>query len=345
MSPPEESTMKQIEPGDKSLGDMSPSTPTLADLDAALRAEAGPPHAANTRKAYASDWADFLGWCARYELRALPAEALTVRRYLVALAKDGRKVATLQRRLAAIADAHARLGHPSPAADPAVRHELAALRRALGVAPKGKDPVLADDLRAMVAALPEAPRGLRDRAMLLLGFAAALRRSELVGLDVGDVAFAKRGLVVTIRRSKSDQEGAGARVAVAPGRDPAACPVRATRRWLQAAHLGSSGPLFRPIHRTGKVLDRHLNPEHVAQLVKHAAAAAGVAPLALDGVADTRALAGHSLRAGLVTQAALDGVTDADIAATTRHKSRDMVARYTRIADPFRSGVAGKVKL
>ncbi len=319
--------------------------PSLAELDAALRAELGPPHAANTRKAYASDWADFVGWCARYDLAALPAAALTARRYLVALARDGRKIATIQRRLAAIADAHARQGHPSPAADPAVRHELAALRRELGVAPHGKDPVLADDLRAMVAALPEDPRGLRDRAMLLLGFAAALRRSELVGLDVGDVAFARRGLVVTIRRSKSDQEGAGAQVAVAPGRDPAACPVRATRRWLQAARLGGVGPLFRPVHRAGKVLDRRLNPEHVAQLVKHAAAAAGVAPTDLDGAADTRALAGHSLRAGLVTQAALDGVSDADIAATTRHKSRDMVARYTRIADPFRAGVAGKVTL
>jgi hypothetical protein len=121
--------------------------------------------------------------------------------------------------------------------------------------------------------------------------------------------------------------------------------VRATRRWLQAARLGTAGPLFRPVHRTGKVLDRRLNPEHVAQLVKRAAAAAGVAPLDLEGRADTRALAGHSLRAGLVTQAALDGVPDADIAATTRHKSRDMVARYTRIADPFRTGVAGKVKL
>jgi len=121
--------------------------------------------------------------------------------------------------------------------------------------------------------------------------------------------------------------------------------VRATRRWLQAARLGTAGPLFRPVHRTGSILDRRLNPEHVAQLVKHAAAAAGVAPLDLDGAADTRGLAGHSLRAGLVTQAALDGVADADIAATTRHKSRDMVARYTRIADPFRAGVAGKVKL
>src|SRR3954465_1039084 len=113
----------------EALGDMWPPPPTLADLDAALRAEVGPPHAANTRKAYASDWADFLKWCAQYELVALPAEALTVRRYLVALAREGRKVATLQRRLAAIADPHARLGHPSPAADPAVRHELAALRR------------------------------------------------------------------------------------------------------------------------------------------------------------------------------------------------------------------------
>ncbi len=325
--------------------DMSLSAPSLAELDAALRAEAGPPHAANTRRAYASDWADFLSWCDRYELVALPADALTVRRYLVALAREGRKVATIQRRLAAIADAHARQGYPSPTADPAVRHELAALRRELGVAPQGKEPVLADDLRAMVAALPDDPRGLRDRAMLLLGFAAALRRSELVGLDVGDVAFAKRGLVVTIRRSKSDQEGAGAKVAVAPGGDPAACPVRATRRWLQAARLGATGPLFRPVHRAGKILDRRLNPEHVAQLVKRAAAAAGVAPTDLDGVADTHGLAGHSLRAGLVTQAALDGVSDADIAATTRHKSRDMVARYTRIADPFRAGVAGKVKL
>ena len=255
------------------------------------------------------------------------------------------RLATLRRRLAALSRADRSTGHRLDTGHPAIRETLRGIGRRHG-APQRRAAALATaEVRKLVAACRGDLAGLRDRALLLLGYAAALRRSELVGLDVGDVAFAKRGLVVTIRRSKSDREGAGAKVAVAPGADPAACPVRATRRWLQAARLGPSGPLFRPVHRTGKVLDRRLNPEHVAQLVKHAAAAAGVAPVDLDGAADTRGLAGHSLRAGLATQAALDGVPDADIAATTRHKSRDMVARYTRIADPFRAGVAGKVKL
>ena len=347
-------------------GDMSPLSPSaaLAALDAALRASDRPPLAPNTERAYRADWADFAAWCDQHGLAALPAEPLTVRRYLVALMQAGRKTATIQRRLAALADAHARARLPSPTEDPAVRHEMQAIRRALGVAQRGKDPILVDELRAMVATLPEDLQGRRDRALLLLGFAGAFRRSELVGLAVEDLRFTRVGAVVTLRRSKTDQVGAGREVAIPKGSTPATCPVRAVQAWLRAAGI-AGGPIYRRLDREGRVLSQAVSDRYVAVLVKRAAAAAGLglagdaetdgadpagamAGGTADGVEAPRVVAaqryaGHSLRAGLVTSAALPGANEAEIAETTGHKSRDMVPRYTRKAEPFRRGVSGKV--
>lgn len=356
--------MKRVETTEAirlSSRDMSQAllSPSLAAVDAALSTGDRPPLARNTERAYRADWADFVAWCGQHELLTLPAEPLTVRRYLVALMQAGRKTATIQRRLAAIADAHARERRPSPTEDPAVRHEMATIRRALGVAQRGKDPILVDDLRAMIAALPQDLRGRRDRALLLLGFAGAFRRSELVGLAVSDIRFTRAGAVVTLRRSKTDQVGAGREVAVPKGGAPATCPVRAVRDWLRAAGVGD-GPVFRRLDRDGRVLAEAISDRYVALLVKRAAAAAGlgldddedggVIGAAVGGstvseVSSTARYAGHSLRAGLVTSAALAGASEAEIAETTGHKSLDMVRRYTRKADPFRRGVSGKVGL
>ena len=347
-----------------SEGDMSPNPPppTLATVDAALSAGDRPPLATNTTRAYRADWADFAAWCDQHTLIALPAEPLTVRRYLVAQMQAGRKTATIQRRLAAIADAHARAQVSSPTEVPAVRHEMQAIRRALGVAQRGKDPILVDELRAMIAALPDDLRGRRDRALLLLGFAGAFRRSELVGLAVADIRFTRAGAVVTLRRSKTDQVGAGREVAVPKGGAPATCPVRAARDWLRAAGIGE-GPVFRRLDREGRPLAEAVSDRYVALLIKRAAAAAGLGladdeddeanGATGDGLSGGEAgitapsarYAGHSLRAGLVTSAALAGASEAEIAETTGHKSLDMVRRYTRKADPFRRGVSGKVGL
>ena len=183
----------------------------IADLAAQARHYTNEAKAANTRRAYAADWRDFTAWCATRRLAALPAAPETVALYLTELA--GRcKTSTLKRRLSAISQAHQGHGqakHDAPTAHPTVRAVWAGIRRAKGTAQKGKDAAVTEDVRAMVATLPDTLLGIRDRALLLLGFAGAFRRSELVSLDIGDLAFGRAGLVVTLRRSKTDQESQG----------------------------------------------------------------------------------------------------------------------------------------
>jgi site-specific recombinase XerD len=168
--------------------------------------------APNTRRAYAADWRDFLGWCTAHHLQPLPAAPETLSLYLADLA-ERRKPATLARRVVAISLAHKTAGLPSPTTVPVVRAVHIGIRRTKGTAPDGKTPTLTPDVRAMVRTCAQGTLGgLRDRALLLMGFAGGFRRSELVALDVGDVAFTENGLVVSLRRSKTDQEGVGRKV-------------------------------------------------------------------------------------------------------------------------------------
>ncbi len=190
-------------------------------------------------------------------------------------------------------EAHKAERHPSPTGDPAVRAVWAGIKRTKGTAQHGKTAAVTADLRRMVRALPEGTIGKRNRALLLLGFAGAFRRSELVGLDVADVAVTGDGLVVTLRRSKTDQEGAGRTVGIPYGSDPTTCPVRATTGWIAMAGL-TAGPLFRSITRHGRVQGR-LSDWAVAQVVKAAATAAGLDPkevIAQRGRDTTRRAAG-----------------------------------------------------
>jgi integrase len=176
---------------------------------------------------------------------------------------------------------------------------------------------------------------LRDRALLLLGFAGAFRRSELVSLDTGDVASAADGLVITLRRSKTDQEGQGRQVGLPFGSNPRTCPVRALRDWFTAAAI-ADGPIFRGVDRHGNIAVTRLTDQSVALVVKRAAAAAGLDP------AD---YAGHSLRSGLATAAAMAGVSERSIMAQTGHKSLPVVRRYIRSGGLFRRNAAAAVGL
>jgi site-specific recombinase XerD len=167
-------------------------------------------------------------------------------------------------------------------------------------------------------------KGLRDCALLLLGFAGAFRRSELVALDVADLRFCDGGLLVTIRRSKTDQEGLGATIAIVPGWT--ACPIRAVSAWITAAKI-SDGPLFRPVTRTGKISNRQLSGRAVAEIVKKYARCAGLK------AAD---FSGHSLRSGFVTSAAARGASIFKMMDVSRHKSVDTLRGYVRDAEIFR---------
>jgi site-specific recombinase XerD len=290
--------------------------------------------AENTKRAYRADWSDFQGWCTEHGRASLPASPETVALYLSARAET-LKASTLQRRIATISQAHqaANLGTPTRSAE--VRTVWRGICRVHGTAQEGKAAAVTSDVALMVATLPRTLLGIRDRALLLLGFAGAYRRSELVSLDVEDLELKRDGYVVHLRRSKTDQAGEGLKKGIPYGAVEKTCPVRAVKRWLAAAEL-ASGPLFRRVDRHGCVHPGYLGDRAVALVVKRSALAAGL---------DPARYAGHSLRAGLATSAGAAGVPERAIMAQTGHKSERMVRKYIREGRVFKDNAAGQVGL
>jgi integrase len=240
------------------------------------------------------------------------------------------KPATLSRRLAAINAVHELADLASPTGASVVALTLSGIRRSRGAAQRQVRPVLLEDLRKLVIEIPPDVAGVRDKALLLLGWAGALRRSELVALQMEDVEFSDGGVVLTIRKSKTDQEGVGAEIGIPYGSSADCCPVRALRDWLSVAEI-SSGPIFRRIDRWSNVGGNALAPGAVAEIVKKRVEAVGF---------DPAQFAGHSLRAGLATAAAQAGASELSIMATTRHRSSQMVQRYIRRGNLFRRNAA-----
>jgi integrase len=230
-------------------------------------------------------------------------------------------LSTIDIRLAAIAFFHRTIGLADPTADAGVRVVLKGIRHELGTAPSKKAPVMLDELEALIEA--SAGVGLaskRDRALILLGWAGAFRRSELVALEVADVHIGER-VIIQIRKSKTDQDGKG-KIKVIPPIGGELCPVQALRDWLQASGI-NSGPLFRAVDRWGHVRGGRLGDKTVARVVKKVAERAGLEP---------RQFAGHSLRSGFTTQAAIGGAQSRDIMELTGHKSEAVMRGYIQDA-------------
>ena len=320
----------------------------------------GAARAANTVRGYEADWRHFIGWCARHHAPSLPADPRLVALYLTALAEgrrtsDGgwierpRRVTTLDRRLSAIRHFHRAAGHELDSRDPVLRDTWRGIRRTHGVAPRGKAPTVTEFLRAMLATLPMSPSGVRDRALLLVGFAGAFRRSELVAIDHADCAQHRDGVIITIPFSKTDQEGRAEEVGLPYGTHPETCPVRALTDWLSYAGI-ADGPIFRPITRHGHIAPARLTDRGVALVIKRAVSAARDAArergnAALAESMDPARYAGHSLRAGFITSAAAAGVSESDIMRQSRHKRGDTLRKYIRHATVFRQNAAAKVGL
>jgi site-specific recombinase XerD len=279
--------------------------------------------ALSTRKAYGTDFRIFTAWCDGKGVSALPANPETVAAFLASESKTA-KPSTLGRRIAAIRYAH-KLAHlDTPTDSEAVKATLRGIRRTFGGARVRKAPAVAAKMHSMVAMAPDRLSGLRDRALLLLGFAGAFRRSELVALDAADIAEAKTGLLITSRRSKTDQEGEGITIAIARG--DIACPARALREWLDAAGI-ECGPIFRPINKAGTVAAERLTDRSVANIVKAYAGRAGF---------DASTFSGHSLRSGFLTSAAANGASIFKMMDVSRHKSVDTLRGYVRDAELFK---------
>ena len=297
-----------------------------AELTEAAREFAQAAKSRATRRAYASDLRDFDAWCAAHQRAPLPAEPATVALYVTHLARSGSAASTIQRRLAAISQVHQLAGHlPPPTADWEVRQVVQGIRRRLGTAPAQKEAVLTATFRRLVASCdPTTRAGARDRALLLIGFGAALRRSELVALDVEDVTETDEGLRIRVRRSKTDPEARGDDVGVVKGQHPDIDPVRALENWRRLGAI-TAGPLFRPVTRADTVRRGRLSGQTVALIVQRTAERAGLpAP---------EAFAGHSLRSGCATQAAVEGAPERAIMRQGRWRSAATVRRYIRTGD------------
>ena len=293
----------------------------VANLDRAAE-YANAEKAVATRRAYSSDFGIFQAWAFANAQNALPASPESVAAFVASEAAKGVRPSTIGRRIAAIQYAHKLRGLTTPTDDERVKATVRGIRRTYGTAPVKKAPATSERIIAM-AATGEGITALRDRALLLLGFAGAFRRSELVALDVADIEVVAEGLRVTIRRGKTDQEGQGATIAIVPG--AVACPVAAFRAWLDASGI-TEGAVFRSIQKGGKVQER-LTAKSVAVIVKQRAALVGL---------DAKAYAGHSLRAGFLTSAAKRGASVFKMMDTSRHRSVETLRGYVRDAELFK---------
>jgi site-specific recombinase XerD len=289
-----------------------------------LRTFAENEKAASTRKCYQKDYATFEAWCGEKGLVPLPAAPATVARFIAFCASEGKSVSTIGRRLAGISYAHKLAKQGNPSRDDEVRMILSGIRRTCGVAPKRKAAATADRVRLMLDACPDSMIGLRDKALLALGFAGAFRRSELIALRVEDLTEVPDGYRVTIRRSKTDQEGKGVTIAIPRGQQIQ--PVLHVQNWMQAAGI-TGGLLFRPVRLGGAVAPGAIRAHDVARIVKQYAAKVGL---------DATEISAHSLRAGFITSAAEAGASVYRIQAVSRHKSMDVLSAYVRAVDDFR---------
>lgn len=284
----------------------------------------------NTLRAYAGHWSRFEAWCESNGLESMPATDDTVRAYIAELATEGKAVSTIDQAVASIRHAHREICDPVGGKTLRTRKGI---RRKVGVAPKRKArPILDDELNAMMDACPESRIGIRDRALLSVGWCAALRRSELVGLTFDDISILPQGLQITIRMSKTDQEGAGATVPIQRSNGIGSKTCEALEQWISELKDAGveTGPVFRGIDRHGNIKDKEITGRSVKGIIVRAGTNAG---LNIDG------FSGHSLRAGLATSAAKKGIGERKIMETTRHTNLRTVHGYIRQATIWETGV------
>ncbi len=288
----------------------------------------------NTLRAYKADWNDFLRFCTRKQVLPVPARPETVCAYLAARARS-LKTSSLRRRLTVIGKVHRIRGAKNPLEDVRVRQTWRGILRRKTEAVERKDPILLKDLQCISSSFDATLAGNRDRAVILFGFAGALRRSEIVALNVDDLKLTDEGFVVYVRRGKTDQMGAGRKVGIPYGQSFLTCPVKAVLAWLEAAEI-TSGAIFRKVNKHGRLEGERLSSHSVPLVVKRAFKRIGKRP---------RSFSGHSLRAGLATQAAMAGASERSIQNQTGHKSLKVLRNYIRDGNLFRENAAKKAGL
>ena len=317
--------------------DNEPVSPAAARALARSQVYQSAADAPATLRAYRTDVENFRAWCLAHGFDPMPASPETVGAYLAA-AGQGYAGPTLRRRVAAIARAHRIAGHPLDTRHPAIRETLRGIARAHGEPPRRAAALTTTEVKRLVRACGVDLAGLRDRALFLVGFAAALRRSELVALDVEHLAWTDEGMRLLVGRSKTDQAGRGAEIGVPRGHSEETCPVGALQAWLAAAEI-DRGPIFRRVTRWNTPGSQRLHPDAVRQILIKRANQARVKGTLWEPVTS------HGLRAGFITTAYKNHVPDEEIMGHSRHRSLTTMRSYVRRAKLSTTSPAGKVGL
>jgi site-specific recombinase XerD len=277
----------------------------------------------NTRRAYEADFGLFAAFCYKHEKKYMPADAETVCAYLASIVK--KKYSTISRICVSIKRFHVENGHTSPTDSQSVKDLLKGIRREYGIACDSAKPIMWEDLKTMVSNQDGTIRGRRNQAILLIGWCAALRRSEIVALDVSDLSFLSEGLILKIRRSKTDQEGLGRNIFIPEAPKNEMCCVRFMKEYEELLFLNRSGPLFRRVRKTNSMMfydwgnAGRLTEQTITDIVKDAARLIGLSPLEYSA---------HSLRRGFATQCGRLGIPERFIQRQTRHESIEVLRKY-----------------
>ena len=280
----------------------------------------------NTIRAYESDFKDFSLFCINNGFKPLPTEAKVLSIYLTHLSKSC-KFSTLKRRIASIKVIHKIKGHYLDSKHPIIMENLLGIKRINGAHQKSKKPILISDLKLLIQAIDEyekkALKKIRNKSLILIGFAGGFRRSELVNLEHDDLEFVSEGLKIFIKRSKTDQSGEGSTKAIPYFNNSEYCPVTKLKDWIKYKNI-----------KDGKVFD--MSDKSVSLIIKKYASLAGL---------DPNKYGGHSLRSGFATSAAESGAEERNIMAMTGHKTTQMVRRYIQEANLFKNNALNNIKL
>lgn len=287
----------------------------------------------STRRAYRADWKYFVQWCEQEGLQSMPAQIPTIAGYMIYLSKT-HKAATLDRKILSIKQAHAFYGHPIDKNDTILRDTMIGIKNTIGTTQTTKAPILTEDLKCMVSHCGDNLIGKRNRALFLLGFSGAFRRSELVSLKGKDLKFTDNGLEVTLRKSKTDQQGKGCVVPIPYGSNFETCPVRSMKKWLDSSGI-VDGFIFPSITKSGKINEKALGGNYIATMIKKN-------PHIKDKDMD---FSGHSLRAGFCTQAAINNIPMHSCMKQARQKKIETHLKYVRVANLWSDCPSAKLGL
>ena len=293
----------------------------------------------NTVRAYKSDFEDFTLFCVKNGFKNLPTEPKIVSLYLTFLSSKNVKTSTIKRRLVSIGVIHKMKGHYLDTKHPVIVENFMGIKRLKGVSQKGKKPLLISDLKRIINVINEQDepdlKKLRNKALLLIGFAGGFRRSELTSLNFEDLDFVFEGVKINIKRSKTDQFGEGFTKGIPYFENYLYCPVKNLRHWLNISKI-KKGPIFVRFSKGASLTNIRLNDQSVALIIKEYLTKAGV---------DKNNYSGHSLRSGFATSAAEAGAEERSIMAMTGHKSTEMVRRYIKEANIFKNNALSKIKI